>query len=77
MDENKILPWLTANFRNYVIPSVVPLLTFSGGCIQQQLRNVAGEISIRHLRLRNVFSDDLFVYYDDTGQSSGIQLAIY
>ena len=29
MAENKILPWLTANFRNYVIPSVVPL-TCSG-----------------------------------------------
>ena len=34
------------------------------GDIQQQLRNVAGELSIRHLRLRNVFSDDLFVYYE-------------
>ena len=30
------------------------------GDIQQQLRNIAGELSIRHLRLRNIFSDDLF-----------------
>lgn len=34
------------------------------GDIQQQLRNIAGELSIRHLRLRNIFSDDLFVYYE-------------
>lgn len=34
------------------------------GDIQQQIRNIADELSIRHLRLRNIFSDDLFVYYE-------------
>ena len=34
------------------------------GDIQQQIRNVAEELPIHHLRLRNVFSDDLFVYYE-------------
>ncbi|WP_294898826.1 GH39 family glycosyl hydrolase [uncultured Eubacterium sp.] len=34
------------------------------GDIQQQIRNTVDELPIRHLRLRNVFSDDLFVYYE-------------
>lgn len=34
------------------------------GDIQQQLRDVAGELPVRQLRLRNVFSDNLFVYYE-------------
>ncbi len=34
------------------------------GDIQQQVRMAAKELHIRHLRLRNIFSDDLFVYYE-------------
>lgn len=55
------------------IPSVsLPEFCYSIGCaadllrgdIQQQLRNAAGELPIHQLRLRNIFSDDLFVYYE-------------
>lgn len=34
------------------------------GDIQQQIRVAAKELPIRWLRLRNIFSDDLFVYYE-------------
>lgn len=34
------------------------------GDIQQQLRSAARELPIQQLRLRNIFSDDLFVYYE-------------
>lgn len=33
--------------------------------IQSQIRDAHGELSIDMLRLRNIFSDDLYIYYED------------
>lgn len=40
------------------------------GDIQQYVKTAAKELHIRHLRLRNVFSDDLFVYYETPDKTS-------
>lgn len=45
----------------YSIGSAADLLR---GDIQQQIQNAAKELPIHQLRLRNIFSDELFVYYE-------------
>lgn len=63
---------LSSTQRNVAPSDKIPELCYSigraadllRGDIQQQLRSAATELPIHHLRLRNVFSDDLFVYYE-------------